>query len=201
MNGLNLLMVNKLKTFFLTSKKAYKHWILLGIPVIFVAGFFLHYAYEWSGNSPIVGLITPVNESIWEHLKLAFFPLLVWWSVGYYLLRKYNPIPANQWFSSCAIALLTSLLTIVSFYYTYTGALGIESAILDIFSLLLGLMVAQCLGLHTYQYAKFGSNSLRISTEIILFLTVAFFVFTFVPPHLPLFMDSTTGLYGIPPIE
>ncbi len=63
-------------------------WILLGIPVLILLGFPMHYIYQWSCNSPIVGAIAPVNESIWEHLKLTFWPMLLWWLAGKFALQK-----------------------------------------------------------------------------------------------------------------
>ena len=36
-------------------------------------GTLLHFTYRWSGRNP---LIAPVNESVWEHMKLLFFPML-----------------------------------------------------------------------------------------------------------------------------
>ncbi len=50
---------------------------IVGIFVICIASFPLHFSYEWSGESAIVGIFTPINESIWEHLKLVFWPLLL----------------------------------------------------------------------------------------------------------------------------
>ena len=37
-------------------------------------GVISHFIYEWTGENTLAGLIFPVNESIWEHLKLIFFP-------------------------------------------------------------------------------------------------------------------------------
>ena len=185
------------KSLVITSRNAAQHWILLGIPVLFIIGFFMHYIYEWSGNSTIVGIFAPVNESVWEHLKLTFWPMLIWWIAGYIILSKNNNISASQWFTSCTVAELVCPLVVLCFYYTYTGAFGIESLILDIFSLFLGVAVAQGLALHVYKYARFSLYCLYISAAIIILLAVTFTVFTFAPPHFPLFMDSVTGKYGI----
>jgi hypothetical protein len=181
----------------IATKNPARNWILSGIPILFIAGFFMHYIYEWSGCSVLVGIFAPVNESIWEHLKLAFWPMLIWWIMGYVILCKKNKISAAQWFTSCAVAELICPLVIICFYYTYTGAFGIESLILDIFSLFLGISVAQGLALHVYNYAGFSRYCLYISTAIIILLAIAFTVFTFAPPHIPLFEDPLTGNYGI----
>jgi len=157
----------------------------------------MHFVYEWSGNLTIVGIFAPVNESLWEHLKLTFWPMLIWWFVGYFSYGKNNRINPVQWFVSCTVALLVCPLVILAFYYTYTRALGIESLILDIFSLFLGVAAAQILALHVYNYAKFNLCWLFWAFVIQILMVVAFTVFTFIPPHIPLFQDSLTGNYGI----
>jgi len=172
-------------------------WILLGVPVLIVIGSLLHFAYDWSGNSTIVGLFAPINESVWEHLKMIFWPTLFWWFLGYFLFFKNTSVDPAKWFVSCTAAVLIGPLVIVTFYYTYTGALGIHSLILDIFSLFLGVAVGQGLALHVYNYAKPSPSCLYWSFTVIIFLVLAFTVFTFIPPHIPLFKDSLTGKYGI----
>jgi hypothetical protein len=179
------------------SSNPEQNWILLGIPVLGVVGCLMHFVYEWSGNSLIVGIFAPTNESLWEHLKMTFLPMLIWWLAGYFIIEKNYTIHANQWFTSCTIAELACPLVILSFYYTYTGALGIESLILDIFSLFLGVAVAQGLALHVYKHVKFIYYCIYISIAMLILLIIAFTVFTFAPPHIPLFKDSLTGKYGI----
>ncbi|MBC7959497.1 MAG: hypothetical protein H7X94_06495, partial [Vallitaleaceae bacterium] len=141
------------KTVTKTQALSSKAWILLGIPVLFIVGGLMHFAYEASGNKLLAGLFAPINESIWEHLKMAFWPTVVWWLLGYFLLSKTRGFSTKHWFVSCAISAMVSPLVIVAFYYTYTGAFGIESLVLDIFSLLLGLAIGQLLALHIYTYA------------------------------------------------
>ena len=41
-----------------------------------VLGVLLHFLYEWF-PIPALALISPVRESIWEHVKLIYFPLLL----------------------------------------------------------------------------------------------------------------------------
>ena len=42
-----------------------------------VLGTLLHFAFEWSNKSNLIAAFSSVNESTWEHLKLAFFPMLI----------------------------------------------------------------------------------------------------------------------------
>ena len=50
----------------------------IGFIAVSIAGTLMHFIYEWSGNNKIVALFAPVNESPWEHLKLLFFPFVIY---------------------------------------------------------------------------------------------------------------------------
>lgn len=52
-----------------------KKWILTGIPILFLTGSLLHFAYELSGKNILIALIAPVNESVWEHSKMVLWPV------------------------------------------------------------------------------------------------------------------------------
>lgn len=162
-------------------------WFLWSVPVLFITGSIMHFVYEWSGQLVIASLFAPVNESVWEHLKMSFWPVLIWWIVGYFIIRKKYEISYVQWFVSLVVALLVCPLVIVSFFYTYTGAFGFESIILDIFSLLLGLIIGQMAAFHIFRFAKFNRYWLYGAILIIILMSVAFIIFTFVPPDIPLF--------------
>lgn len=175
-----------------------KKQILISIPLLFIVGFLLHFVFDVTGKIKIIGLVSPVNESVWEHLKLAFFPLLTWWLIKVSnkefndnINKKYKAIVA-----SC-VSIVLSILTILSFFYTYRGAFGIESTILDIFSLFLGLCVGQLIGYHVFNYITLKKSYVFICMVILILLLVLFFIYTFYPPQLPIFKDPITGLYGI----
>ena len=172
-----------------------KLWIIIGIPIIFLFGSLMHFAYDLSGQSPIVGIFAPVNESIWEHLKLSVYPTFFWYFLSFLLIE--NKINVYNWFTCCVISAITSAIVIVCFYYTYTGALGIHSLFLDIFSLLLGILIAQFLSLHIYNYANITKLGFCLSVLISILIFVTFTKFTFSPPKFPIFMDPVTQQYGI----
>lgn len=47
-------------------------------------GFLIHFLYEWSPNV-LFALFSPVRESVWEHMKLIYWPLLL---AGLILTRR-----------------------------------------------------------------------------------------------------------------
>ena len=50
--------------------------LLAGILFTLIAGTLLHFCYEWRGENHFVALFAPVSESLWELLKLLYFPEL-----------------------------------------------------------------------------------------------------------------------------
>jgi hypothetical protein len=178
------------------EKDLIKSWILSGIPIIIILAGAMHFIYDLSGSLPMVGLLAPVNESVWEHLKLGFVPLLFWWLVSYLILKRRTDIYPEKWFLSFAAAELVCPLFVLSFYYVKTGAFGIHSLALDIASLCAGVALAQAAGLHIYRYAVPSRSKLFLSAMLIVLLMSSFILLTFYPPHLPVFMDSLTGKYG-----
>src|SRR6056297_1692189 len=51
---------------------------MAGAVFIILVGSTLHFVFDWTGGWRPAALFAAVNESIWEHLKLAFWPGLAW---------------------------------------------------------------------------------------------------------------------------
>lgn len=170
-------------------------WIVIGISVLFLIGLVMHFLYDISSSSTIAGAVAAVNESVWEHLKMVLLPVILWWTIYYLVTGKRNNIDKNRWFTGALISLITALIAIPLLFYFYTEAFGVEVLAVDIIILFLALLFGQLLGLHLYNHSK--GISVYISIGIFIALILLFIVFTFCPPHLPLFKDSITGQYGI----
>lgn len=165
-------------------------WELAGVVFIVLLGSFMHFTFELSGNNPIVGSVSAVNESTWEHLKLSVFPALLFALIESRFVANKNFLPAK--------ALGTSLMpvSIVALFYGYhvfmPGSLFIDILIFVI-AVIIG-QAASCLAMASER--DLGRYS-RLSLAILILLPVAFMVFTFYPPYLFLFQDPITGGYGI----
>ena len=62
-------------------------WQIIETVLIIILGIILHFLYEWSGKNKFVATFSAVNESTWEHLKLAFFPILIFGIVDFIFVR------------------------------------------------------------------------------------------------------------------
>jgi Family of unknown function (DUF6512) len=164
----------------------------VGALVIVVAGTLLHFTYEWSGSSRVVGFFAPVNESVWEHLKLVLYPVLAFAVVEMKWIRD----PARLWWAKL-VEVVVAVVFITAFFYTYTGALGVDSVVaIDIGSFVAAVIGGQWISYRLVMMPGSPPLPLPASLVVLASLIVLFGVFTYAPPHLPLFQQTSTGIYG-----
>lgn len=182
----------------LFKKSKSTKWILLGIPCLFILGTVFHFIYKLSGNSAIVGCFAPVNESVWEHTKLSILPMLGWWIIWYWVKGKKLSINRNNWIVAAIIATFSVPTLIIMFYFTYAAGLNIHYLAVDISSYFICIALSQLIGLHVYSYGNFSNKALICFILLILLFLLMYILFTFYTPHLPMFLDNSNGIYGIP---
>jgi hypothetical protein len=161
--------------------------------LIILLGSGLHFTFEWSGNQAIVGLFSAVNESVWEHLKLAFWPTLLLLIFQYPYLFKNT----RNFFLAKTLGICTMILTIPIIFYGYTAFSGESIFIIDILSFIFAVIFGQLVSYKLLIYKKLSEKYNLISIIALIVLGIAFMVFTFYPPQLPLFQDPISGGYGI----
>jgi hypothetical protein len=168
-------------------------WELWGILFVFLFGALLHFVFEWSGNSRIVGAIASVNESVWEHFKQGFWPMCLYALIELRFIREYvnNFAPAKA-VAVYLIPILTGLI-----FYGYTTITGHEILIVDITIFAIAVIAGQLTSYKILTSGKWPSLTNYLAVTFIIALAVVLIVFTFYPPHIPIFLDES-GFYGIP---
>ena len=97
-----------------------KTWQIITVIICVILGIVLHFTYEWSGDNIIVGVFSAVNESTWEHLKLAFYPMVLMAIIGYFIIGDKSK---NYW-TAQTVGIITAIIFTIVFFYTYTGIIG-----------------------------------------------------------------------------
>lgn len=155
---------------------------IIGFFVVSVCGTLLHFLYDFSGNNLFAAVISPINESVWEHTKLLFFPMLLY---GIFLSFHFHDQYAGI-LPAFLAGLLGGCLFIPIFYYFYTGILGFGLLPVDIALFYLAVLLAFVI---TYR----GSIANTFLPYRILLCTLTgilllcYVVFTFSPPKFGLF--------------
>jgi hypothetical protein len=165
---------------------------LAGMILITIIGSSLHFTFELSGNQPVVGVFSAVNESVWEHLKIAFWPTLLYAIFEYRYLNKRT----NNFFFAKTIGIYAIMLIIPTIFYSYTIFIE-ENLIIDIASFIFAIIVGQLISYKLLTFKKLSDRLKLISLIALIILAIAFAAFTFYPPQIQLFQDPNTGDYGI----
>ncbi len=175
-------------------KKNILRWEVFGIIFVFLVGALLHFVFEWSGGSRIVGAFASVNESVWEHFKQGFWPMCIWAAIEYGTLRKqtgnFNLAKA------VAVYLIPTLTGLI--FYGYTALIGKEILIVDIMIFAVAVTIGQLTSYGIMIAKPKSKNVNRAGFFFTCLLAIILVVFTFYPPHWPIFLDHNTGMYGIP---
>lgn len=169
-----------------------KNWIIIVILVCFVLGTLLHFTYKWSGEDKIVAIYSAVNESTWEHLKLVFYPMTIMAIIGTFVIKKQK---TNYW-AAQAIGILSAMVFITVFFYTYTGIIGKNFAILDIGSFFVAILLGEYI-IYKIMTSQKKYDIEKISIVLIIALFLSFLVYTYNPPKIQYFKDPINGSYGI----
>lgn len=162
-------------------------YTLWGIIFSTVLGTLLHFSYDFSGQNTVVGIFSATNESIWEHLKLLFYPVLIYSVIEFFAANQsIDFIPAR------VQGLLIGLSFIVSAYYTYSGVLGKNYDFVNILIFVLAVIITF---ITSNILLKNGGNYTGFSSfiwiAVLVVLIVLFSVFTFNPPQLNIFIDPS----------
>lgn len=173
-------------------KKAIPYWQMGGFIFTAVVGTLLHFLFDWTGGSAVAALFSAVNESIWEHLKLLFYPMVAVALIEYFFWGKNY----ESFWCIKLIGILLGLVLIPVMYYTYTGILGVNA---DWFNITIFFLVA---GIVFWLETKLFERTIVCPTDsklavlLIFLIGVLFTILTFAPPRIPLFQDPVTGSYG-----
>ncbi len=148
-----------------------------------ILGSLSHFLYSFSNSHFLIGLFSPINESVWEHLKMLYFPSVL---SLIFLYRNYSHHYPNL-LTSFLFGLLYSLYSIISIYYTYTSGFAIEAIWIDIL-----LFIACCLVEHVIVYLICSRHHViclnnKLCILLLGIVGIAFILFTIAPPNLPVF--------------
>ncbi len=168
-------------------KISLKKWQISGFVFTGVVGVLLHFLYEWTNGNLIVAPFSAVNESIWEHMKLLFFPMFVFSLVEY---RKFGKDYDNFWCVKL-VGTLAGLALIPLIYYFYTGALGAWADWFNIAIFYIASGVAYYLETVIFENIISPCKSEIKPFICLCVIAVLFVILTFIHPEIPLFQDPS----------
>ena len=158
----------------------------------FILCFPLHFIYE---KIPcfLISIIAPVNESIFEHMKLLFTSIIIAGIIQKIIVKRKKLDINNVCFSNFVAALISIPIFLVMFMPLYK-IFG-ENLPLNIILMLIAIIISEII---SYLITK--KEDLRLENKTIIFLIITYIIFTlltYYPPKIELFRDPLNNYYGI----
>ncbi len=165
---------------------------IIGIITIFLLSFITHQLYDWFPNN-FLAVFFPVNESIWEHLKMIFSTTVIWMLIEQELIDNINQ--PNFFLSSLSGALSTIIVFLILFlpiYYVFE-----YNEIITIILYLIAIIGGQIVSYYILNLNK-GYNLYNLISLILIPIILTLFGYlTFNPIKTSLFYDQYSDKYGI----
>ena len=161
---------------------------------IFLISFPSHFLYNFFPY-PIISILFPVNESIFEHLKIIFTTTLIY-SLIEYLILKLNNIKFHNFIFQSFFTSFISIPIFLILYLPIHFIIG-EYLILTLLLLLITYLIAQIISYYILTSKPIPFLNI-FSIPLIIIIYLIFSYFTFKPPQNYFFYDTITNTYGIP---
>lgn len=165
---------------------------ILGIVIAFLLTFPLHFLYD---KLPcfITSIIAPVNESIWEHMKILFGSILIAGVIQKIIVKVKKLDINNVCISNFTAAVISIPIFLIMFLPVYS-AIG-KNFIVTIIIMFIAIVIAEIIS-----YFIMKKNDLKLENMAIIFTITVYIIFgllTYFPPQNELFMDPSSLIYGI----
>ena len=167
---------------------------VIGVFIIFILSFVSHFMYNWIPNN-IFGILFPVNESIWEHMKLLATPVLIF-SIFEYIIYKKKDVTFNNFLFSYAISIILGIIVYLILYLPIHYIFG-HSIWIAIIILFITFMFIQIISYYIMNYNEIKHSNI-IGLLSIIFMYFIFGYLTYNPIDSDLFYDTQKKIYGIP---
>lgn len=173
-------------------KKNILIWQIAGLTFTAVLGTVLHFLYQWT-NLKFFATFSAVNESTWEHMKLVFIPSFIFAIIQSFIAKK----EYRCFWLVKLIGILLGTFLIPTLFYTLSGIFGTLSAIVNVSIFFVSIIIEYLIELILFDKINCKVQINTVCLIILIIFLIAFFIFSFYPPKIPLFLDPVTNDYGI----
>jgi len=165
----------------------------LTIFITFLLSFLFHFGYSLSDNI-LFSIIFPVNESIWEHMKIIATSVIVSSIIEYFLLIK-NNIKFNNYIISTTISIILGIFIYLIIYLPIHYLFG-HSLIVAVTILLITFIIIENIKHFIMKLDKIKHQNI-VGIILMILLYFIFGYLTYNPIQNDLFIDTECECYGI----
>lgn len=167
----------------------------IGVIVIFLLTVLYHFLYDWFPN-PIFSVLFPVNESIWEHMKLLYTGIITWGIIEHFIIKNSNIKVNNFWFQLFLTA-ISSIIIYLIVYLPIYNLIG-ENIIINIALLIIVIILEQIFSYYLLKDKEKKDILNKLSIGFIVLFYMVFLSLTYNPIKNYIFYDTQKDIYGLP---
>lgn len=169
-------------------------WIKgVSVVIIFLLCFPFHFMYEWFPNT-LFSIFFPVNESIFEHMKMLFTAIIVCGLIEYFVLKFFYQ-KRNNFLVSLFVSAISSIPIFLIIYLPFYYLLG-ENMPLNLIVLFISIIISQLIGYYLLNSKDFKNLGV-VSVLGIILVYIVLGLLTYYPPINDLFFDPIDEKYGL----
>lgn len=165
--------------------------MLVSIIIISLVGTFLHFLYEISNHNKIVALFAAVNESTWEHIKIALSPMIFWSLYDGYIFGM-----NSNYFIAKSLSLLTVIIVIPLIFYTYTRFTKKPFLPIDILTFYIAITWGQIVFYRFINLEQFPFVYQYLGAILLFMIFGSYMTLTLQPLKTFIFKDPISKKYG-----
>lgn len=154
-----------------------------------------HFLYKWSNFNYLVAYISPVNESIFQHVKMFCYMIILYYFITYLIFMKKFKISANKYIICPLISIFVTSFIVISLFYVFKYAFNYTSMGLDLLSLILGLFISSLICKNIYHKNIFLHFPMVLSLIFIFMFIICIIYLDLNPIHVDLFYDHVNKTY------
>ncbi len=165
------------------ERKRIKTTELIAFITASILGIIFHFLYDWTGQIRFIGFFVPVSESIWEHLKLIFYPIAIVSLAEYYLCKVCTP----DFLCIKVRSIWLGMLSTVVIFYTYVGVWGGVIEWLNIVVYFIAMTIAYCFSCKRLIHSGQIKNTPVLCIISFVVVAILFMIFSLYPPAIGIF--------------
>jgi hypothetical protein len=157
-----------------------------------VFAFVFHFLYQIFPNF-LFSIFFPVNESVWEHMKMLYSSIVFYGIIDYFLGKKFD-INYKNFIMNVFILSFSSIIIYLALFLPIYYSIG-ESMFMSI-----GIMILTFAIIYVMSYFILSTNEKGLDYiwfSLIVGGYIFFIYLTYFPLHQQLFFDTKDEIYGI----
>ena len=166
-------------------------FVIISIICISVIGTLSHFLYDISNHNKFVGLFTAVNESTWEHIKIALTPTLLWGLIDGFIYGE-----EMNYFFAKAISLLSIIIIMPLLFYGHKHVAKKDYFVFDIISFYIVIICSQLIFYFLLNMSPVNFYIHYLSVILLFLIFGGYMIFTLLPIENFIFKDPITNKYG-----